>query len=114
MDSIQQIVVKAVEEIFKTIQGTGLENVGKAVKAIAPVASRMTLKIVETCIEEMDQSLVYAAKAQRRQDGIRVKERAVERVVTTELGDLHYRRTYFALSDGGTGSSDCKIVSMRD
>ena len=48
----------------------------------------------------MDQSLVYAAKAQRRQDGIRVKERAVERVVTTELGDLHYRRTYFALSDG--------------
>ena len=100
MDSIQQIVVKAVEEIFTTIQGTGLENVGKAVKAIAPVASRMTLKIVETCIEEMDQSLVYAAKAQRRQDGIKVKERAVERVVTTELGDLHYRRTYFALSDG--------------
>ena len=29
-----------------------------------------------------------------------VKERAVERAITTALGDLHYRRTYFALLDG--------------
>ena len=100
MDIIQQIVVKAVEGIFNTIQEIGLEDVGKAVKALAPVASRMTLEIVEACIEEMDRSLVYAAKAQRKRDGITVKERSVERVVTTELGDLHYRRTYFALPDG--------------
>ena len=100
MDIIQQIVVKAVEEIFNTIQEIGLEDVGKAVKALAPAASRMTLEIVEACIEEMDRSLVCAAKAQRKRDGITVKERSVERVVTTELGDLHYRRTYFALPDG--------------
>ena len=93
MDIIQQIVVKAVEEIFNTIQEIGLEDVGKAVKALAPAASRMTLEIVEACIEEMDRSLVCAAKAQRKRDGITVKERSVERVVTTELGDLHYRRT---------------------
>lgn len=37
MESIQQIVVKAVEGIFKTMQKTGLENVGRAVKALAPV-----------------------------------------------------------------------------
>lgn len=100
MESIQQIAVRAVEEIFKTIQETGLNNVGKAVSALAPVASRMTLEIIETCIEEMDHSLVNAAKAQRRKDGITVKERAVERTVTTELGELHYKRTYFAMPDG--------------
>ena len=100
MESIQQIAVKAVEEIFKTIQDIGLEDVGKLVKALLPASTRMTLEIVQSCIEEMDQSLVYAAKAQRRKDRIRVKERAVERTVTTELGDLHYRRTYFALPDG--------------
>ena len=100
MESIQQIAVKAVEEIFKTIQDTGLEDFGKLAKALLPVSTRMTLEIIQSCIEEMDQSLVYAAKAQRRRDGITVKERAVERRVTTELGDLHYRRTYFALPDG--------------
>ncbi len=100
MESIQQIAVKAVEEICKTIRGNGLEDIGKLVKALFPTTARMTLEIVESCIEQMDQSLVYAAKAQRRQDGIKVKERAVERTLTTELGDLHYRRTYFALHDG--------------
>ena len=100
MESIQQIVVRAVEEICKTIQDFGLEDVGKLTKALVPASTRMTLEIVQSCIEEMDQSLVCAAKAQRRQDGITVKERAVERTVTTELGDLHYRRTYFALPDG--------------
>ena len=99
MESIQQIAAKAVEEICKTIQETGLEDVGKAVKALVPKVAGMTLKIVQFCIEEMDQALVDAAKAQRRKDGITVKERAVKRTITTELGELHYRRTYYALPD---------------
>ena len=100
MESIQQITVRAVEEICKTIQESGLEDIGKVIKELIPKTARMALEIIKSCIEEMDQSLVYAAKAQRRQDGITVKERAVERTVITELGDLHYRRTYFALPDG--------------
>ncbi len=100
MEIIQQIAVKAVEEIFKTLQEIGINDIGKAIKALVPVTSRMTLEIVKSCIEEMDQSLVKAAKAQRRKDGITVKERAVARTITTELGDLQYRRTYFALPDG--------------
>ncbi len=100
MESIQQIAVRAIEEIFKTIQDIGLEDVGKLAKALLPTSARMTLEIVQSCIEEMDQSLVYAAKSQRRKDGITVKERAVERTLTTELGELRYRRTYFTLPDG--------------
>ena len=100
MESIQQIAVRALEKIFKTIQDVGLEDVGKLARMLLPVSTRMTLEIVQYCVEEMDQSLVCAAKAQRRRDGITVKERAVERTVTTKLGDLHYRRTYFAMPDG--------------
>ena len=99
MKSIQQIAVRAIEEICKTIQDVGLEDVGKVARALLPASTRMTLEIVQSCIEEMDQSLVCAAKAQRRKDGITVKERAVERVLRTELGELRYRRTYFALPD---------------
>ena len=100
MKSIQQIAVKAVEEICKTIQNVGFEDVGKLAKALLPASTRMTLDIIQSCIEEMDQSLVYAAKAQRRKDGITVKERAVERILTTELGELRYKRTYFSLPGG--------------
>ncbi len=100
MEIIQQIAVKAAEEIFKTIQETGIGGIGKATKALVPVTSGMTLEIVTSCIEEMELSLVKAAKAQRRKDGITVKERAAARTVTTEMGDLPYRRTCFALPDG--------------
>ena len=100
MESIQQIAVRAIEGICKTIQDVGFEDVGKLAKALLPATTRMTLEIVKSCIEEMDHSLVYAAKTQRRKDGITVKERAVERVLTTELGELRYRRTYFTLPDG--------------
>ena len=99
MEIIQQIVVKAVEEIFETIKVTGLNDIGKTVKALIPATNKMVLNIVSSIVEQMDQSLVEAAKAQRRKDGITVKERAVERTITTELGDLHYKRTYFALPD---------------
>ena len=88
MESIQQIAVRAIEGICKTIQDVGFEDVGKLAKALLPATTRMTLEIVKSCIEEMDHSLVYAAKTQRRKDGITVKERAVERVLTTELGEL--------------------------
>ena len=100
MDSIQQIAIRAIEGICKKIQEVGLEDVGRLAKVLLPESTRMTLEIIESCIEGMDQSLVSAAKAQRRKDGITVKERAVERVLTTELGELRYKRTYFTLPDG--------------
>lgn len=100
MNSIQQIVVKALEEICKTIEKNSLDDIGKLAKALHPVTENMTLKIIELCIEQMDDALVIAAKAQRRRDGITIKERDVERRVTTDLGILHYKRTYFTLPDG--------------
>lgn len=97
MEIIQQIVLNAVEEIFETIKTTGLNDIGKTIKALVPATNKMVLDIVTATVEQMDLSLVEAAKAQRRRDGITVKEREVERTLTTELGDLHYKRTYFAL-----------------
>ena len=100
MEIIQQIAVKAVEEIYETIQGTGLNNIGKAIKALAQVVSRTVLNVITAHLEEMDETLVTGAKALRKEDKITVKERAVPRTWLTELGELTYRRTYFKLPDG--------------
>ena len=100
MEIIQQIAVKAVEEIFKAVKATGLNDLGKAVKALTPVVSRTVLNIVTAFLEDMDEALVTKAKVLRREDGITVKERNVPRTWLTELGELTYKRTYFRLRDG--------------
>ena len=100
MDIIQQIAVKAVEEIFESVKITGLNDIGKTIKALTPVVSRTVLSVLTAFLEKMDESLVIGAKALRREDGITVKERGVSRVWLTELGELNYKRTYFRLRDG--------------
>ncbi len=74
MDIIQQIAVKAVEEIFESVKGTGLSDIGKTIKALTPVVSRTVLSILTAFLEKMDEDLVTGAKALRREDGITVKE----------------------------------------
>lgn len=100
MEIIQQIAVKAVEEIFESVKVTGLSDIGKTIKALTPVVSRTVLGILTAFLEEMDEALVIGAKALRKEDGITVKERNVPRTWLTELGELTYKRTYFRLQDG--------------
>ena len=100
MEIIQQIAVKAVEEIFESVKGTGLSDIGKTIKALTPVVSRTVLSILTAFLEKMDEDLVTGAKALRREDGITVKERSVSRTWLTELGELTYKRTYFRLRGG--------------
>lgn len=100
MEIIQQIAVKAVEEIFESVKGTGLSDIGKTIKALTPVVSRTVLSILTAFLEKMDEDLVTGAKALRREDGITVKERNVSRTWLTELGEPTYKRTYFRLRDG--------------
>ena len=54
MDIIQQIAVKAVEEIFESVKVTGLSNIGKTIKALTPVVSRTVLNVVTAFLEDMD------------------------------------------------------------
>ena len=100
MDIIQQIAVKAVEEIYESVKVTGLNDIGKTIKALTPVVSRTVLNIVTAFLESMDEDLASGAKALRKEDGITVKERDVPRSWLTELGELTYKRTYFRLRDG--------------
>ena len=100
MEIIQQIAVKAVEEIYESVKVTGLNDIGKTIKALMPVVSRTVLSILTAFLEEMDEALVNGTKAIRKEDGITVKEKGIPRIWLTELGELSYKRTYFKLRDG--------------
>ena len=79
MEIIQQIAVKAVEEIYESVKATGLNNIGKTVKSLRSVVSKTVLNLLTSFLEEMDEALVTGAKALRREDGITVKERGIPR-----------------------------------
>ena len=100
MSIIQQIAAELTEKVLETLMNDGLSDIGKTVKSFVPIVSGTVLKIVSAYLQEMDDALCVGAKAIRKQDGITVKERRVNRTILTELGELNYQRTYFRLKDG--------------
>lgn len=102
MNSIQQIAVKMVEGIFKTLAEDGMHRIGEVVQRVRTITDAAALEIIETAIEELDAAVVSASR-ERRRDGLRIQERNVPRTIMTEMGELHYRRTYFETRDGEHG-----------
>ena len=100
MDIIQQIAVEMVEGIRKKIEEKGLEKIGEAAGEIFQQCKETALRIITEVLGEADRGLVEGAKAVRRSEGISIKEKAIPRTITTRLGTLTYRRTYFRLKDG--------------
>lgn len=96
---IQQIVVELVEEVLGTIQKEGISRIGRTAQRLLDVVKPAVLEIIKVVIEQADHALVEASKV-RRMDGLRIKERNVSRTVLSELGELHYERTYFETTEG--------------
>ena len=96
---IQQIATKLVEEIAKDMQEHGIGNIGQAAKRLSDITKSAALDMLQAAIEQMDLALVSANK-ERRKDSLRIKERDVKRSVLTDLGELHYKRTYFEAGSG--------------
>ena len=97
---IQQIVAKVVEEILTYFEENGFQGIDRVVTDLTPKANAMVLEIIAGCLQQMDEALTIGAKKKRKEDGIRIKERNVDRSVLTKLGELRFQRTYFQLADG--------------
>jgi hypothetical protein len=91
---IQKIAEKYITRVVGFLQESGITSIGQAAQQLHGLTKEMTLEILGVSLEQMDLALVEANKA-RRDDGLRIKERDVPRIVMTALGDLRYTRTYF-------------------
>ena len=96
---IQQITVKLIEEITEDLHKHGIGNIGQTAKRLHDKSKSAMLEILQASIRQMDLALV-AANKERRKDGLRIKERAVPRSITTDLGELRFERTYFETTKG--------------
>ena len=96
---IAQQVVKMQEEILEKIQKDGLGNIGETAEALFQIVKENTRELLRAILEATDVAIAEA-KAERKADGLRVKERNVKRSLQTSLGAMEYGRTYYETAEG--------------
>ncbi len=96
---IQQITVEYVKKFLEHFESRGIYDLGEMAKDGLEMAKGLMRDLLTAMVESSDQALV-AAKAKRREDGIAIHERDVERTQFTSLGPFTYKRTYFQTAAG--------------
>lgn len=96
---IAQQLVKMQGVILKKIQENGLDDIGQTAEDLFQTLKEGACKLLGVILEATDAEISRAAK-ERKQDGLKVKERNVVRRLVTSLGVLEYHRTYYETSEG--------------
>ena len=98
-DIIAQQLVKMQGEILGKIREDGLGNIGETAEGLFQVVKENTCELLRVILEATD-TAIAEAKAMRKEDGLKVKERGVKRSLQTSLGEIEYRRTYYETAEG--------------
>ena len=96
---IAQQLVKMQGKILEKIQNDGLEDIGEMAEALFQIVKENTCELLRAILEATD-AAIAEAKAERKADGLRIKERNVKRRLETSLGVMEYGRTYYETAKG--------------
>ena len=96
---IAQQMVKMQGEILDIIRANGLGNIGETAEGLFQVVKENTCELLRAILEATD-TAIAEAKAVRKADGLKVKERGVKRSLQTSLGEIEYQRTYYETAEG--------------
>ena len=97
---IVQQLVKIQGEVLGKIQEDGLGNIGQIAEGLLGILKEGTCELLQAILEATDAEIAKAAR-ERKQDGLRIKERNVVRRLETSLGEIEYRRTYYETAESG-------------
>ena len=97
---IAQQLVKMQGEILDKIREDGLGNIGETAEGLFQIVKENTCELLRAILEATDSIIAEEAKAERKADGLRIKERNVKRSVETSLGEIEYGRTYYETAEG--------------
>jgi len=96
---IQQIVTETAFNLINYFQIKGLDTIDRMTDDLKQISDGMVAKTLAAVIEAADQA-ICDAKEQRKEDGIRIHQRKVERTIFTSIGSFTYNRTYFGTESG--------------
>ena len=96
---ITQITVKVVDKILKNIEENGIREICKTAESFLTILKDGALEMLSAVVENVDAATLQAKK-ERGKDGITVKQKNAPRTVTTSIGELTYKRTYYKHNNG--------------
>ena len=96
---IARQLVKMQGKILGKIQEDGLGDIGQTAEELFETLKEGTCELLQAILEATDAEIAKAA-GERKQDGLRIKERNVARRVVMSVGEIVYRRTYYETSEG--------------
>ena len=96
---IAQQLVEMQGEILGKIRENGLQNIGQTAEALLQAVKTETCELLKAILEATDDEIANA-KAERKANGLRIKERDVKRRLQTSLGEIEYGRTYYETQEG--------------
>lgn len=92
-------LVKLQEKVLEEIRENGLQDIGQTAETLFRIVRTQTCELLRVIIEATDEAIANA-KAERKANGLKVKERRVKRRVQTSLGEIEYCRTYYETREG--------------
>ena len=96
---IMQVVAKTQEAVMKKIHDRGLSDIGAVSEELLGILKNGVCELLSGILEETDREIADS-RAMRKADGLKVKERGVERTVVLPVGEMRYRRTYYETDTG--------------
>lgn len=96
---IAQVASKVVEEIVNYILEKGISEIGETAEGLLGILKEGALSLLSTAIQAVDDA-IWNDKKGRKEEGLSVKARNIERVCVTGVGELRYGRTYYQYADG--------------
>ena len=104
---IQQIALELAKKITEKAVNGGISDIGALASSALSDCKEAALKIIEAITEELNLQ-IRQEKAQRKSQGLVLKEKDRPRRILTELGVLSLKRDYYQKKDGG------KYLSVLD
>jgi hypothetical protein len=96
---VHEMTIDFVKKFISHFLARGIYELGAMTSDADEMAKAFAAALLIAIIEEMDKALV-GQKAERKEDGIAIHERDVDRTQLTALGDFTYHRTYFDVPEG--------------
>ena len=91
---IHQIAVRMEEEILELIKKGGIEGLCRNCSDIQKITTKAAIDLIQSCAEELDE-MMFKDKAFRKDQGLIVHQRNIERTILLSIGELKYKRTAF-------------------
>ena len=97
-EEIMNYYIKKVQQMINEKEIEETMNINKIVKRLREISNEMNLMTIRLLYEHIDEKIALD-KENRKKYGLLLHKKGVKRTISTEFGELEYKRTYYKKGD---------------